>query len=53
RGGVKEPSTPGQMQNPFESPGDVRHLQEQTVCSPSPVAKCPNFGHRIIGMLLF
>ncbi|XP_070607460.1 protein aurora borealis isoform X2 [Erythrolamprus reginae] len=28
------PDTPAGVQNPFESPGDVRHLQEQTVCSP-------------------
>ncbi|KAM6446181.1 protein aurora borealis isoform 2-T2 [Liasis olivaceus] len=29
------PETPRRLQNPFESPGDVRRLQEQTVCSPT------------------
>ncbi|KAM3837270.1 protein aurora borealis isoform 2-T3 [Vipera latastei] len=29
------PETPDRVKNPFESPGDVRRLQEQTVCSPS------------------
>ncbi|XP_026561106.1 protein aurora borealis isoform X2 [Pseudonaja textilis] len=38
------PETPGRVQNPFESPGDVRHLQEQTVCSPSAFRAAPPAG---------
>ncbi|XP_032082416.1 protein aurora borealis isoform X2 [Thamnophis elegans] len=41
RRGALLPETPGRVQNPFESPGDVRHLQEQTVCSPSAFRPAP------------
>ncbi|XP_029143201.1 protein aurora borealis, partial [Protobothrops mucrosquamatus] len=38
------PETPGRVENPFESPGDVRRLQEQTVCSPSAFRAAPPAG---------
>ncbi|XP_039225660.1 protein aurora borealis isoform X1 [Crotalus tigris] len=38
------PETPGRVENPFESPGDVRRLQEQTVCSPSAFRATPPAG---------
>ncbi|XP_058040881.1 protein aurora borealis isoform X2 [Ahaetulla prasina] len=44
RRGAPPPDTPGRVQNPFESPGDVRHLQEQTVCSPSAFRAAPPAG---------
>ncbi|XP_063160605.1 protein aurora borealis [Candoia aspera] len=38
------PETPRRVQNPFESPGDVRRLQEQTVGSPSAFRAAPPAG---------
>ncbi|KAL7983931.1 hypothetical protein Chor_000807, partial [Crotalus horridus] len=38
------PETPGRVENPFESPSDVRRLQEQTVCSPSAFRATPPAG---------